>query len=417
VRQNGQSISNHELLVTKMFANNGYTAGLAGKLHISACNASVYPSGEPRIDDGYSSFVWSHHPDFYGNKASNWPLNGYNMWLTSIGKAYNRVPYQGSPYIFVGPDEEYSQSRWCADRAIDFIEAHEAYDQPWLFSLNFYDPHHDFDPSKKLLEKYIERLDESDLPVYQEGELENKTYYQRSDHTAAYDTPGFMDYTKMTTKDHLQVKAAYYAMVEQVDIEIGRVIEHLKESGQLENTIIVFQSDHGEMLGDHGIYLKGPYMYDCLTKVPLIINWPEKLVQGKRSKALVELLDIAPTLLDLAGIEVPPSIQGKSFKELLTGEKTEDEHKECVYSEYYNAMGTHLENKAYVTMIANHRYKLAMTHSTNEGELYDLENDPLEINNLYNDPAQTDTKVAMLEKLSEMMMRTIDPLPVRESFY
>lgn len=416
VRQNGQRIPSDELLISKIFANSGYTAGLSGKLHISPCHPSVAKQGEPRTDDGYSMFSWSHHPDFYGNQESNWPLNEYNMWLTGKKEKYDRIPYKGSPYVYVGPKEENSQSRFCAERAIDFINAHEGYpNNPWFFSLNFYDPHHDFDPPKALLEKYIAQLDETDLPIYREGELETKSFYQKSDHTGAYGNPGFMDYSKMTSEDHLMVKAAYFAMVEQVDIEVGRVIDSLEKTNQLENTIIIFTSDHGEMLGDHGLYLKGPYFYDCLVKVPLIISCPRLIMQGKKSEALVELLDIAPTLLDIAGMAPNERIQGKSFMSTLTADK--DMHRDFVYSEYYNAMGTHEDNKAYVTMIADKDFKLVLTHSTNEGELYDLKRDPNEQSNLYYDKKKTDVKVMMLEKLAKAMVNTIDPIPVREAFY
>lgn len=417
VRQNGQRISGQEVLVSKLLADHGYTAGLAGKLHISPCHPSVSPDYEPRIDDGYRVFHWSHHPDFYGKKESNWPLNEYNMWLNGRGKAYNRVPYKNSRYIYTGMDEEDHQSRWCAGEASAFIRAHSGYDNPWFFSLNFYDPHHDFDPPEDLLEKYIERLGEEDLPDYAEGELEDKPCVQKRDHNGAYDTPGFFAYDDMTNEDHLQIKAAYYAMIEMVDREVGRVIETLKESGQYENTVIVFMSDHGEMLGDHGIYLKGPYFYSPLVKVPLIISYPGHVQKGVRREALTELVDVAPTLLELAGLERGSGMQGKSLVRLLTDGETQDVHRNAVYSEYYNSMGNHQDIKAYLTMAADSRYKLIVCHSTGQGELYDLEKDPKERENLYDNPDFVEVKVRMLETMTNLMAFTADPLPAREAIY
>lgn len=417
VRQNGQRISDREVLISKIFSDYGYTAGLAGKLHISPCHPSVSPDYEPRIDDGYRVFHWSHHPDFYGKKESNWPLNEYNMWLNDQGKAYNRVPYKGSKYVYTGMEKELHQSHWCAKEAASFIRAHGGYENPWIFSLNFYDPHHDFDPPEDLLEKYIGRLGKEDLPNYREGELDQKTYVEKRDHEGAYGTPGFFNYNEMTEEDHLLIKAAYYAMIEMVDIEVGNVIRVLKESGQYENTIIIFTSDHGEMLGDHGIYLKGPYFYDPLVKVPLIISYPGHVLKGVKRDAMTELLDLAPTLLELAGFGRETGMQGMSLARLLTDSGAPDYHRNAVYSEYYNSMGNHEDCKAYVTMAANSRYKLVYCHSTDQAELYDLEADPDETENLYGRPDMTEVKVKMLETMVNLMAYTMDPLPVREAMY
>ena len=96
------------------------------------------------------------------------------------------------------------------------------------------------------------------------------------------------------------IQAAYYAMIELIDDNVGRMLECLERSGQRENTIVIFMSDHGEMLGDHGLLLKGCRFYEGLARVPLIISWPGRFLEGARRSALVELLDIAPTLLEMA---------------------------------------------------------------------------------------------------------------------
>ena len=417
VRQNGQRIPREERLVSRIFAENGYTCGLAGKLHIAPCHASVSIAGEPRGEDGYQSFHWSHHPDFYG-KDSNWPLNEYNIWLHNQNAAYERIPYQGSRYVFTGPDPQFSHSRWCAQMAEEFIEAHREYpDRPWFFSLNFYDPHHDFDPPKGLLEKYLNKLNRDALPKVRGGEWEEKPKIQRRDHRGAYSTPGFFDWEEMMERDHLELKAAYYAMVEQVDREVGNVLRKLEETGQAENTIVIFTSDHGEMLGDHGIYLKGPYFYEPMVKVPLIVCWPEKIPGGIRRKALTELLDLAPTLLDLAEIAPEPGMQGISMKQILLEREHRDHLHDVVYSEYYNSMRHGTGRPDYVTMVTDGIYKLSYCHSTDEGELYNLVHDPMEFDNLYGKPAAVTVQIRMLEKLADQMAFTVDPLPEREAPY
>ena len=185
LRQNGADIPADEVLVTKLLADSGYTCGLSGKLHLSACHPSVAPAFERRIDDGYSAFHWSHHPGHYGSQQ-NWPLNEYNLWLIERGEEYRADPYRGSEYVKAGPAAENHQTTWCAEKAITFIEAHEASERPWLFSVNFFDPHHPFDPPAEYMDRYMDRLDEIELPHYRPGELDDKPVFQSVDHASAY---------------------------------------------------------------------------------------------------------------------------------------------------------------------------------------------------------------------------------------
>ena len=106
----------------------------------------------------------------------------------------------------------------------------------------------------------------------------------------------------MNDHDHRLIKAAYWAMVDLIDKQVGRLLDYLDKSGQREDTLILFHSDHGENLGDHGMYLKGPYFYENNVHVPLIISWPARIPGGRRSRARVELTDVAPTLCEGAGL-------------------------------------------------------------------------------------------------------------------
>ena len=103
----------------------------------------------------------------------------------------------------------------------------------------------------------------------------------------------------MADDDHRLIRAAYWAMVDLIDEQVGRMMAALECTGQLDNTMVIFTSDHGEMLGDHGIYLKGPMFYDPAVRVPFILSWPGRIAGGRRSNALLEAIDIAPTLLDM----------------------------------------------------------------------------------------------------------------------
>ncbi|MGH3087341.1 MAG: sulfatase-like hydrolase/transferase, partial [Rubrobacteraceae bacterium] len=391
-RQNGQAIPPDEKLVTRLLADAGYVCGLSGKLHISPCHPSASPATERRVDDGYAEFHWSHHPD------PDWPTNEYIHWLSEKGVEYSRSPFRGSKHVQTSVPAEHHQSTWCAQKAIDFIEAGAAFDHPWLFSVNMFDPHHPFDPPAECLERYLNFMDDIPLPNYEPGELEDKPSFQKSDHHGAYGERLY-PFSEMTDDDHRHIRAAYWAMCDLIDDQVGRVLDVLESTGQSEDTIVIFMSDHGEMLGDHGIYLKGPYFYEELVKVPLIVSLPGKISTGKRIEALTELVDLAPTLLDAAGLEPYPGMQGRSLMPLLIGQTAPTPHRSDVYCEYYDAMPWHKNPAAHATMIRTERHKLVAVHSLDTGELYDLEYDPDEIHNLWDSPNHRAVKLDMLSRL------------------
>lgn len=419
-RQNGQDINQNERLFPKMLADKGYFCGLSGKLHLSACHDETGRITEPRIDDGYHYFSWSHHPQPHG--GTNWPCNAYQQFLIQNGMDYITPDREDCRFVQDGVDEKFHQTTWCVDEALKFMETARIFEKQWMFSINLFDPHHPFDPPKEYLDRYLEKLDDIPLPNYEEGELESKNLFQQKDHMGAYDTKGYLAYDEMSEKDHRMIKAAYWAMIDLIDHQLGRLLDYLDEHDMRKDTLIVFHSDHGENLGDHGMYLKGPYFYENNVHVPLIISWPGVVSQGIRRKALVELTDLAPTLCDAAGVEQYEGFQGRSFWKLLTGETENDEHRQSVYCEYYNSNVNHTDPKAFTTMVCDGRYKLVRIHKAPgqagcDGELYDLTEMPLERVNHYNDPNLQNEKMRLLEEMCDRMAQTCDPLPKRLAFW
>ena len=413
-RQNGQDIPNDEILVTRLLRDNGYIGGLSGKLHLSTCNYSVCKTRERRIDDGYDYFAWSHGH----GPAHEWPFHDYAIWLKEHGVEYAHPVRDDCKYVRTGMPEEFHQTKWCTDKAIEFIETVKNEGSPWFFSVNWFDPHHAFDPPKEYLDRYLPMLDSIPLPDYVLGELNNKSPLQRKDHLGAYGKTGSFAYDDMTEYDHKLIRAAYYAMIDLIDVQVGRLIGYLEATNQLENTIIIFHSDHGESLGDHGLYLKGGYFYEASVHVPLIISMKNGFLSNACSSALVELVDIAPTILEACGIPKHPGMQGKSFYDMLMGSAPLNKFKDSVYSEYFK---TNLKNEveAFCSMVYNGRYKLTKIHALSnkyvldcKGELYDMHTDPGEHINLYEDKRYTDTKLQMLEMLCDTSALTADPLPV-----
>lgn len=324
-RQNGQTLPAGERLVSRMLADAGYVCGLSGKQHLASCSDGKV---EVRGDDGYTEFHWSHHPQ------PDWPENEYTQWLAAQDKTWKQLYGEPiTPYVIHGVPAEYHQTTWCAEMAIQFLQRNK--NRPWFFNFNCFDPHHPFDPPPE----YLARYDPADMPLpkYRPGELENKTRYQRLDHQWAHNNPGEFHVDGMTDDDHRQVKAAYYAMIELIDDQVGRMLAALEESGQAENTLVIFMSDHGELLGDHGLYFKGPHFYEEAVHVPLIFSWPGRYAEDLQVGGLVELVDIVPSLLDAAGLETPAAVQGRSLSELLTGQADPRHHRDYIYCEYYNA--------------------------------------------------------------------------------
>lgn len=428
-RSNGQMIPADERLVSRALSDNGYYCSLIGKLHLAPCGPSVCPIHEDRIDDGFTEFHWAHNPSGIGNcglpesGGTYWSGNEYSHWLFKKGKKYEYPDYDENGYVKVGMEEDDHFTKWCIDKAIDWIEYSAAEKEmkgfqspPWFYNINIFDPHHSFDPPKRLLDKYLERIDSLPLPKYTEGELDNKPHFQKLDHENAYNMSQYKNhfpYDEMTDYEHKLLKASYYAMIEMVDIHFGRLMQALEDTNSLENTIVIFTADHGEMLGDHGIYLKGPYFYEQLTHVPLIMSWKNHFVEGARFKTLAELTDIVPTIEEFCLGHIEDGVQGKSMADILTGDAPEEEHRDSVYCEYYNAMPWHKDPKAFGTMAYDGRYKISRFHTSKEGELYDLQEDPDEVTNLWDDPSYATEKIRMLELLSDRMCFTVDPLPVR----
>ena len=398
-RQNGQSIPADEVLISKIFSDAGYRCGLAGKLHLASCSDGKV---EKRTDDGYDPFHWSHHPQ------PDWEENEYTQWLTEKGQ--NWFGLQGekiNSYVHHGPPAEYSQTAWCAEKTIEFIKNEKG--RPWFFSFNCFDPHHPFDPPKEYLEKF--NFDDMPLPSMHPNEADAKTTFQKLDRIWAHNNPGEFQVEAMTDQDKRTVYAAYMAMVSLIDDQVGRILDALEETGQADNTLVVFMSDHGEMLGDHGIYFKGPHFYDCQMRVPLIMRWPNGgVLKSRQVDGFVELVDLMPTFLEAAGLKVPSAVQGKSLLPLLLGGNEQDHCKKQVYAEYYNAW-TH--NDAYGTMLRTQDWKIVVYHGTNQGEFYNLKEDPEEFFNLWDQPDFEKEKQQYILKCFDASVLSMDPDPPR----
>ncbi|MCW2309399.1 sulfatase family protein [Rhodobium gokarnense] len=405
VQRNGNvGFPSHLKLVPRVFQEAGYRTGLIGKLHLSAAQDMI----EQRPpEDGYDEFYWSQHP------GPDWPDgHDYQDWLEERGVDIRKAYTPSNDIVSHPVDAEHSQVAWALDRALGFMNR-AADDRPWLLSINLYDPHPPFDPPKE----WYDRFDPAEMPppIFAPSDLEHHKKLSGVDQQtqrpvdptlAPVEPAGKISHD--TPPDHYDVgriRAAYAAMVAQIDDMVGRLVAWLDETGQRKDTLILFMSDHGEMLGDHGLLYKGCRFYEGLVHVPMIASMPGRVREGLRSDALVELVDLPATLCEAASLTPPAQNQGLSLWPLLTGATDAAHHKDFVLSEYYDALRSPGFVGSRGSMYFDGRYKIAIYHDQGTGELFDLDIDPDELNDLWDDPDHATLRADLvLKHFSAMMM-------------
>ena len=384
-RNGNESFPNWPPVVSKLIANAGYDCGMIGKFHLQSSGKRT----EPRIDDGFRYWKFSHAPrdDWEeGHDYADWVKERGGI-LNELRESEERVP------------TELHQTTWASERSIEFIR--EERNLPWMLNVNIYDPHPPFIPPKS----YADLFDPDEMPGphFRDTDLEAQAKLAQCD---------FQDEIRTPEEHNAKLaQAKYYAMIAQIDDQFGRILKTLDETGQRENTVIIFTSDHGESLGDHGLMYKGCRFYEGLVRVPLIFSWPGHIVENKQSDALVEMMDLSATLLELAGAPIPDYFQGKSLLSILSGASDGSDHREFVRSEYFDALDPHFTggNGTYATMHRTKSHKLCVYHGKGVGELFDLEQDPWEHENLWHHPKHSEIKNQLLaESFDAHVLLTTD---------
>ncbi len=286
--------------------------------------------------------------------------------------------------------EELDESKHFSDLAIDFLG--ERSDRPYFLHLTYRRPHHPFDPPAP----YDSMYSGASFPKTRKkaGELDRKPPGQQQ---AAKSLAGF-DPSAISPADLDLIKSFYHGMITLTDKHLGRVLDKVNFA----DTLVVFTADHGEMLGDHGLLLKGGYMYDQVVHTPLIFAGAG-VPEGRRAGALTESVDIAPTVAEILGVKPLPYAQGKSLTALFKNPKAK--HKQAVYAEFPT-----------MKMVRTESHKLVHYPNAPYGELYDLNRDPDEFDNLYGDAGQAEARSQMYKHLSDWLLSSQDPMrsPVQD---
>ena len=383
-RNGNDTFPTYPPVITKLLANSGYRCGLVGKFHLRSAGHRT----EPRIDDGYDYWRFSHAPrdDWeHGHHYADW-VRDRGGDLDAMRQREERV------------DPELHQTTWATECSMEFIQQQK---EPWLLSVNVYDPHPPFIPPKA----YADQFDPAAMPGphFRDSDLAQQKKLTGIDFQGEVRTPEEHDANRQ--------QALYYAMIKQVDDQLARILDVLEATGQADNTVVIFTSDHGEALGDHGLFEKGCRFYEGLVRVPLIFRWPGRFQQDVQASGLTELLDMTATIVELAGLEQPEYMQGRSLTPLLRGDVAPDHWRDYVRSEYYDALDPFFTggDGAFATMHRTAKHKLSMYHSHGVGELYDLEQDPWEFDDLWDDPAHQEIKHALIrESFDAHVMLTTD---------
>ena len=374
----------------------GYQLGYVGKWHASwDRNPLDFGFQELRAPTGCSQASLARVPlgpedDFRAycrdlgvdNRSANIATECLQSWPGS------------SPFLFYGIDnnpEAATRPHFETSHGIGMIERYGRQAQPWFVTINVVEPHDPYVP----LAQYAAHYDPADvaLPPSWQDDFANKPYMNRRD---AEMWAGLSEHQVRTAI------ARYWAHCEQVDAQVGRLMAALERSGQADNTLVLFTSDHGDMLGAHRQFIKGWQPYEETYRVPLVARWPGVIAAGSACEHLVQLHDLAHTFADVAGATPITPADGRSLLPLFQEPERRD-WSDDILCMYYGGEFLYTQR-----MLITPRYKYVF-NAFDIDEVYDLERDPNELHNIVADPAASSVVADLRDRLYALMERHGDP--------
>ncbi|HPN84196.1 MAG TPA: sulfatase-like hydrolase/transferase [Victivallales bacterium] len=339
----------------------GYQTHFSGKLHLWPFR-KLY---------GFNSADYANNPDCRRHVATDYTRFLESKGLTGVWDAESHgISNNGFPARPFQLEERYHFSNWVTDCGINFIERRDP-TVPFFLKLSYLAPHHPLVPPQAYWDRYMNM----DLPEPKVADWAR--VFDRPQRGIPVDNPGRVYFDPAVQK---QMQAGYYGSINHVDNQIGRIFNAIPKN-VMKNTIVIFLSDHGEMLGDHQWVCKCN-AFEPSIRIPFLIKMPDSmgLKQKRKIGAVVELMDVMPTVLDAVGLDIPDSVDGKSLMPLLTGEKKSVRnylHGECSNIKTLNS------GMQYLT---DGRKKYIYYPGTGEEHYFDIENDPCEMTNLAGKP-------------------------------
>lgn len=411
----GTKLSEDAHVVGDDFTAAGYRTALVGKAHFQPLRGTdEFPSLEayPVLQD---LTFWRHFKDrFYGFDDVELARNHtdeahvgqhYALWMEQKGFANWRDHFQrptgtrdAQRYAWTLP-EAYHYDAWIAERTNARLEAYQERGEPFFLWSSYFDPH----PSYLVPEPWASLYNPEDveIPRMTPGEHDRNPPHFRMTQEAQPDFSGYREadghgchgfHSHLGRQRSLARDiATYYGMIAMMDHYIGTTLDTLDALGLADDTLVIFTADHGHLFGQHGLCAKGAFHYEDLIRVPFIARLPGVVEPGRRTEAMLSLVDLAPTFLDLAGIKVPRAMTGKSQLPVLAGEAP-------AVRDHVIVENRHQPTKLHVKTYVDARHKVTVYYNQPYGEIFDLERDPGEVNNLWDDPRGTALKQELLLK-------------------
>lgn len=304
----------------------------------------------------------------------------------------------GGDAPFCGPSTlsaDDMQEAWVADRTIELIEERANADEPFAMCTSFFGPHFPYAVPEPYDELYDP--DRIDRPENFDEDFEGKPDVQEKEQLR-------WNASHLTWSDWQEVIAHYWGYCTFIDDQIRRILEGLDECDMADDTIVVITSDHGDLLGNHRLFNKGFVMYEETHHVPLVARWPDEWGSGTECDEFVNLVDVMPTFLDAAGVDVPDEVDGRSLTPLLRGERPAD-WRDDVYAEFHG-----YEPSLYTSrMVRTDDWKYVYNPGSRD-ELYDLDSDPGELENLADRTGFEHVLRRLQERLVTRMRETDDAI-------
>lgn len=418
-RDNGIPLKDEEITVAEVLKDSGYLTAAIGKMHFTSQFMPKEDEQEDWPEDKYGFDIIHTTCDTKTGEYTEWlreksPSDYEEVKMQGIRKMKEDTAsaadkdISGPPQVYKSNiNKDYHQSHWIADKTMEIIEKSND-DKPFFVLCSFVDPHHPFDPPVPYDTMYD--INKLESPIKLLNEFKDKPPHFIKHLTGNGYSNEKYDYRKLSDTDWKKVKAAYYGMITLIDDNIGRILSKIKEKNIENDTLILFTSDHGELMGDHGILFKGPFHYDSLIKAPMIVKWPGVVPRGSRYSQITEHVDIMPTILEYTGIRPPYGTQGVSMSSILRGDKGSG--REYGITEF-NCYDWGLSLKT----LTGKRYKLTYYCGEDYGELYDRNKDPNEFMNLWDSEEYKEIKNELMKKLIDRIIETEDTLPIRIGKY
>lgn len=417
----------------QLMSDGGYESGIIGKMHFST-HHTYAPTGriedQSRIPSLPANWTGPHmgfgHVEtmILGHYVRNRPLPPpmalhYERWYHSDGKGAEKTaawetrlaPDIGDSHVWNSAlPPVWHHSSWVGDRAVEFIRKKQ--DAPFVLWASFPDPHVPFDCPEPWNRMHAPK--DVDLPLHRTRDLEQRPWWHRASlegipempdaelarHRAKYSRKAQQGDDVLAT-----MIANYYGMISLIDHNVGRILATLEELDLADDTVVVYTSDHGDWLGDHGLILKGPMLYEGLLRVGCIVRGPN-VPAGRVVDDPVSILDLPATFLDYGGISPPTEMHSQSLRGLIEDREGKSrDFARCEWDLRSSRCGVPLALRAVRTRTA----KLTLEETSGEGEMYDLDADPHEMTNIFHDPS----KAALKRELTDMIRsRPDDTVPM-----